>query len=149
MTTTADTSLAGANPEEGQDTTTDWEALRASALERGEATGKGATVSACSPHRTGKQRRALRGLGHALKPTVQVGQHGLTQAVAEACDAALEQHELVKVKLNESAPCSREAAAFFLFASVAAETVQIVGRTLLCYRRHPDHPRIALAKSDT
>lgn len=122
----------------------DWAALAAGAEQKAATLGKGATVTACSPGRSGKQRRHLRGLGHSLKPLVFVGQNGLTGAVANACDAALDQHELVKVKLSDAAPCEREAAALFLHESIGAETVQIVGRTLLCYRAHPKRPRISL-----
>ena len=49
---------------------------------------------------TGKQRRALRALGHHLEPVVLVGQNGITDGVVAAVDQALHDHELIKVKLN-------------------------------------------------
>ena len=44
------------------------------------------------------QRKFLKGQAHHLKPSVQVGQKGFTDALIEALDDALTQHELIKVK---------------------------------------------------
>ena len=45
------------------------------------------------------QRRHLRGLAHHLKPVVMVGQDGLKASVLAEVDAALTDHELIKVKV--------------------------------------------------
>jgi RNA-binding protein len=91
---------------------------------------------------TGKQRRALRGLGHHLKPVVQVGQDDLTDAVVAACDQALTDHELIKVKVGEGASTDRHEAGERLAERTKSELVQVLGRTLLLYRRHPEKPKI-------
>jgi RNA-binding protein len=96
---------------------------------------------------TGKQRRYLRGLGHHLDPVVHVGKEGLSEGVAQACDAALEQHELVKVRVGEAADPSRHGRrdlAGALAETVNAELVQVLGRTLLLYRRRREEPSIVL-----
>ncbi|HZS39481.1 MAG TPA: ribosome assembly RNA-binding protein YhbY [Polyangia bacterium] len=93
---------------------------------------------------TGKQRHYLRGLGHHLDPIVHVGKDGLSEGVAQALDAALAQHELVKVRLGESAGVDRHEVAASLAESVSAELVQVLGRTLLLYRARPDEPAIVL-----
>ena len=82
---------------------------------------------------TGKQRRALRALGHHLKPVVHVGQDDLTDGVLQAVDEQLGVHELIKVKIGEQ-----------LAEKSASELVQILGRTLLLYRRHPEKPKILI-----
>lgn len=105
---------------------------------------RGAVVALASPDRTGKQRRHLRGLGHTLKPTAMVGQHGLTDALADAVDAVLERHELVKVKLTEGAPCSPAATALWLHRATGGDSVQILGKTVLVYRRRKKDPEIRL-----
>jgi RNA-binding protein len=92
----------------------------------------------------GKQRRHLRGLGHALEPVVQVGKEGVSDAVTEACSVALERHELIKVKLGQSAPEDRHEAANELAARTDSELVQVLGRAILLYRKHPEDPRIVL-----
>lgn len=46
----------------------------------------------------GFQKRFLRSIAHPLKPVVFVGQKGLTGALTDAMNEALDQHELIKVK---------------------------------------------------
>lgn len=93
---------------------------------------------------TGKQRRHLRALGHDLDPVVQLGKLGLTEAVTAAVDAALEQHELVKVRLGTECPDDRHDVAERLAPALSAEVAQVLGRTILLYRRHPKEPKIKL-----
>ncbi len=92
----------------------------------------------------GKQRRHLRSLGHHLDALVQVGKHGLNEKVIGAVDAALVQHELVKVKLATECPDDRDDVGERLSEALGADLAQIVGRTLLLYRRHPKEPKIRL-----
>lgn len=83
---------------------------------------------------TGKQKRFLRGLGHSLKPVVQIGKRELEDSVVAEADAALACHELIKVKLLESCLLGRDEAADHLAASCGAEIAQTLGRTFLLYR---------------
>lgn len=96
---------------------------------------------------TGKQRRHLRALGHHLDPLVQLGKLGLTDGIIAAVDAALEQHELVKVRIGTECPEDRHDVAERLPPLVRAELGQVLGRTLLLYRRHPKEPKISLPKA--
>jgi RNA-binding protein len=93
---------------------------------------------------TGKQRRRLRALGHHLEPVVQVGKEGASETVAQALDAALLDHELVKVRLGENAPGDRHDLAAALAAASGSEVAQVLGRTVLLYRPHPEDPQIDL-----
>jgi RNA-binding protein len=93
---------------------------------------------------TGKQRRHLRGLGHALKPIVQIGRDGIDDGVVAAVDRALADHELVKVKLGEAAELDRHAAADAIAQKTASEVAQVLGNTLQLYRADPDEPTIVL-----
>jgi RNA-binding protein len=87
-------------------------------------------------------RRQLRGAGHHLSPVVQVGKEGVTEAVLRQLDRALLDHELVKVKVGSETPDDRFATAEALVAGAeGAHLAQILGRTLLVYRRHPEKPR--------
>jgi RNA-binding protein len=96
---------------------------------------------------TGKQSHHLRALGHHLNPVVHIGKEGVTEALAKAIDQALTDHELVKVKLNPETPHDRYEAAEALAESLKAEVAQVIGRTLLLYRRHPSLPKINLPKA--
>ncbi|HRI66708.1 MAG TPA: ribosome assembly RNA-binding protein YhbY [Polyangium sp.] len=96
---------------------------------------------------SGKQRRHLRALGHHLDPLVQIGKNGLTDGIVSALDAALETHELVKVRIGTECPDDRHDLAEKLPPMVRAELGQVLGRTMLLYRRHPKEPKIALPKA--
>jgi len=90
----------------------------------------------------GFQRRHLRGLATPIKPLVHVGESGVSEAVIKALDAALEDHELVKVKLHQ--PEDKKACAAALAERTSAHLCGLVGHTVILYRRHPEKPRIEL-----
>ena len=46
------------------------------------------------------QKKYLRGLGHALKPVVMIGDAGLTEGVRAEFESSLEHHELIKVRVK-------------------------------------------------
>ena len=95
---------------------------------------------------SGKQRRFLRGKGHALSATVQVGKEGLTDALVKAVSAALDEHELVKIKLGQAAGLDRHAAAEELAARTDSALVQVLGNTILLYRPDEEEPQIELPR---
>ncbi|HVV85625.1 MAG TPA: ribosome assembly RNA-binding protein YhbY [Kofleriaceae bacterium] len=95
----------------------------------------------------GKQRRHLRALGHPLPVVAQVGKGGLTASFVEGVDQALRDHELIKVKLLETAALDRHEAADELARRTGAEVAQVLGRTILLYRPDPDEPRITLPRA--
>ncbi len=87
-------------------------------------------------------RRRLRAAGHHLAAIVQVGKEGVTEPVLRQLDRALLDHELVKVKIGSESPEDRFASAEALLAGAeGAALAQILGRTILVYRRHPKKPR--------
>jgi RNA-binding protein len=88
-----------------------------------------------------KLRKALRAAGHHLSPVVQVGKEGVSEAVLRQLDAQLGAHELVKVKIGTESPEDRFEAAARLGEAAGAQLAQILGRTVLVYRRHPERPR--------
>lgn len=93
---------------------------------------------------SGKQRRHLRSLGHPLTAIVTVGKDGITEALTEALDVALQDHELVKVRVGGSAMVERKDAAGALAAATGSEVAQVLGNTILLYRQHPEKPKIKL-----
>src|SRR5512134_1449790 len=86
-------------------------------------------------------RKTLRAAGHHLSPVVQVGKEGVSDAVLAQLDAQLAAHELVKVRIGTESPEDRFEAAERLGAAAGAQVAQILGRTVLVYRRHPEKPR--------
>ncbi len=92
----------------------------------------------------GAQRRHLRGLAHELKPIVQVGQQGVTEMVISQLETALFDHELVKVKINNTFEGTLEEAAISLTEGTKSACVQQIGHILLFYKANPDEPKISL-----
>ena len=92
---------------------------------------------------TGKQKRYLRGLGHGLKPVITVGKGEITDSLVKEADEALSFHELIKVKILESCLLSRDEVAAGLAAACQAEVAQILGRTILLYKKGVE-PKIEL-----
>jgi RNA-binding protein len=95
---------------------------------------------------SGRQRRHLRALGHHLEPVVQLGKQGLTDGVVAAVDEALAQHELVKVRVGTECPDDRHEVAERLAPAVKGAVAQVLGRTVLIYRRNPKETKIQLPK---
>ena len=88
-----------------------------------------------------KLRKSLRAAGHHLSPVVQVGKEGIGDPVVRQLDEALVAHELVKVKIGTETPEDRFEAVERLGEATGAQIAQILGRTILVYRRHPEKPR--------
>ena len=86
-------------------------------------------------------RRRLRGAGHALSALVRIGKEGVTPAVTKQLTQILFDHELVKVKLEAECPEDRFTVAELLGEEPGVNVVQILGKTILVYKRHPREPR--------
>lgn len=91
-----------------------------------------------------KQRQYLKGLGHSLKPVIQVGKDGLSAAVLSSISKALDDHELIKVNVLETADLDRKEASQQISSTLNAEVVQTLGRKILLFRRHQEKPKIQL-----
>lgn len=85
---------------------------------------------------TGKQKKYLRSLGHHLPQIVIVGREGMTDNLIASCDQAINAHELIKVKLGQNCPLHKKDAAEQLAVRTGSELVQLIGRTILLYRKN-------------
>jgi RNA-binding protein len=83
---------------------------------------------------SGKQKRHLRAIGHNLKPVIHIGKKEIEEALIKEANAALDCHELIKVKLLESCLLDKNEAAETLAGSCNADLAQVVGKTFLLYR---------------
>lgn len=86
---------------------------------------------------TGKQRSHLKGLAHDLDPSVLVGQQGVTDAVVEQVEMALEAHELIKVRLAGHRD-ERQSMAEEIARRLGARLVDSIGRMAILYRPAAD-----------
>ena len=83
------------------------------------------------------KKKHLRQIGHLLKPVLTIGENGLSDTVLGELNRALEDHELIKVKLRTDDKDSMRAE---LLKAGNAELVQAIGSTALVYRpaKKPD-----------
>ncbi len=91
------------------------------------------------------QKRYLRGLAHSLKPVILTGNKGVTPALLKEFSAALDQHELVKVKLGDERD-ERKLHIAELGDGAKAELVQSIGRVACFYRHNEEKPKLALPR---
>lgn len=92
---------------------------------------------------SGKQKNYLRGIAHSLNPIVTIGAKGLTDAVMNEVELALDQHELVKVKLPGGDKQEKASLLALITAQSNSEPVQLIGRVGVIYRQN-DEPRLTL-----
>lgn len=93
------------------------------------------------------QVRFLRGMAHELKPLMQIGNKGLTEAFTAELDAALEHHELVKVKVGGDDREARDATIQALADELHATLVQRIGHTAVLYRAAKEKRNIVLPRA--
>lgn len=90
------------------------------------------------------QRRFLRGRAHVLKPIIQIGGKGLTEAVAKETARALHDHELIKVRATGTDREARDA----VFADLAQRThstlVHRIGHVAVLYRPNTAKPGLVI-----
>lgn len=86
---------------------------------------------------TPQQRKKLKAAAHHLKPVVSLGQNGLTEAVGQEVEVALNAHELIKIKI----PAEREERAQIaeqIAADHQAELIGMIGHIGIFYRESED-----------
>jgi RNA-binding protein len=92
------------------------------------------------------QKRYLRGLAHDLKPVLLVGAKGVTPAVLAELDVALEQHELIKVRVSVGDRDERDACIAALVEGSEATLAGRIGHVAILYRRRKDKPFVILPR---
>lgn len=86
---------------------------------------------------TSSQRRFLRSRAHSLKPIVQIGQQGLSDAALAEIDRALDRHELIKIKFGDFKD-QKEDLCDEIEAKLSSQRVGLIGHTLVLYRQNLD-----------
>lgn len=87
----------------------------------------------------GYQKQYLKGLAHAMKPTVLIGQKGLQDAVLDAIETALNTHELIKIKfIDYKEKQLKDKISDAVAKKTGAEKVATIGHTAILYRQQKD-----------
>ena len=100
-----------------------------------------------APSLTAAQIRFLRGQAHGLKAMLQVGGKGVTPALVTEVGQALEDHELIKVKVAAEDREARAALIDALAAEAGAALVQRIGHTAVLYRPSREKRQIVLPRA--
>ena len=96
---------------------------------------------------TSIQAKYLRGLAHALKPVVFVGQKGVTLALIQSAEQAFERHELIKVKfIDFKEKEQKEKIVAAIEKKTNSRVAGMIGHVAILYRPHiePEKRKIVL-----
>jgi len=91
-----------------------------------------------------RQVRFLRGRAHPLKPVIQIGQHGLTEAVCVETVRALHDHELIKVRVQAADRAARDALIAELVLKTASDLIHRIGHVAVLFKARTPLSRIPL-----
>ncbi len=93
---------------------------------------------------TTEQRKHFRTLGHNLKPVVTIAGNGLSESVLEEINRALNDHELLKVKLAIADRDVRKQVITELCTQAPCLLIQEIGKIALIFRK-ADKPNLKLS----
>ena len=82
-----------------------------------------------------RQRAQLRGMANGFETIFQIGKGGVSDALLEGLDAALEKRELIKITVLRN--CDKKAKELIgeIAEQLSAEPVTAVGSKIVLYRR--------------
>jgi len=83
------------------------------------------------------EKKKLKAQAHGLNPVVMIGHAGLTDAVINETNIALDAHELIKIRIRAERDERREISEQICTAT-AAELVQSIGQIIVLYRKNLD-----------
>ena len=86
---------------------------------------------------TPAERSAKRAQAHALKPSVLIGEQGLSEAVLAEIERALCAHDLIKVRVAGDERAERAQMLETICERLGAAPVQSIGRMLVVFRPLP------------
>jgi len=90
------------------------------------------------------KRATLRGLANNLEAILFVGKQGVTEAVVNQADEALEARELIKGTVQQNADLKARDVLAELCSILHAEPVQAIGRKFVLYRESKENKGIIL-----
>lgn len=88
------------------------------------------------------QKKYLRSLLHHRGIVIWIGQNGLTANVMSEIEAALDHHELIKIRVRTGDSSHRDILLGQICEQTGAEPVHKIGNIVAVYRVNPDKPVI-------
>lgn len=83
-----------------------------------------------------EQKKAYKRIGHHLKPVVMISDQGASEGVLAELERALNDHELIKIRLSVADREDKQAVIEELCKSSGAEVVQVIGKMAILLRRN-------------
>ncbi|MDX1528640.1 MAG: ribosome assembly RNA-binding protein YhbY [Gammaproteobacteria bacterium] len=87
---------------------------------------------------TAAVKRRLRARAHGLKPVIIVGASGLSAGLMAALEQALDDHALIKVRVNAEDRSARREMIAELCGASGAQLVQTIGHVAVLFREPED-----------
>ena len=81
------------------------------------------------------QKKDLKRIGHHLKPIVIISEQGISEGVLAELDRALNDHELIKIRVTVSDRDAKQALINEACQQSGAELVQVIGKMAILLRR--------------
>ena len=85
------------------------------------------------------KKKELRKKAYSLKPFVIIGQRGLTDAVLDEIDVALNAHELIKIRIRGADKKVRSELNLKIEKKLDAEIIHQIGFVTVLFRLKPDN----------
>ena len=95
---------------------------------------------------TVSERLALKGARPRARPTVIIGNAGLTESVLKEIALTLKTHELIKIRVISEDRALRAAMLESICTQLAAAPVQHIGKILVVYKPNPEAHLIEIKK---
>ena len=83
-----------------------------------------------------EQKKAFKRIGHHLKPVVMVSENGITEGVLAELNRALDDHELIKIRVSAGDRETKQELITEICAASKAELVQVIGKMAILLRRN-------------
>ena len=93
---------------------------------------------------TSADKKTLKGIANTLETKYQLGKSGITETSVDMFDKALTAHELIKIDVMKNVTTEIMELALDLSSKLKVEVVNVIGRTILLYRKNPKNPKIKL-----
>jgi len=90
------------------------------------------------------EKKTLKSLANTLTIKYQLGKNEITDSSIDMFDKALTAHELIKIDVMKSVTTELMQLALDLSTKLKAEIVNVIGRTIILYRKNPKNPKIKL-----
>ncbi|MEA3430386.1 MAG: ribosome assembly RNA-binding protein YhbY [Nanoarchaeota archaeon] len=80
-------------------------------------------------------KQELKSKAHLLKPTVQIGKSGLTEALISEIKLQLKHHKLIKIKLMKSVAEEKVKIIEKILKRTGAELIQKIGSVMVLHKK--------------